>query len=60
MLDSIMSSKTLMYIGVTVGSVIGGYLPALWGVGVFSVTSVLFSTLGGIIGLVITYRLVKN
>jgi len=55
-----MSSKTVMYIGVTIGSVIGGYLPALWGGSLFSVSSILLSTLGGTIGLVITYKLVKN
>ena len=53
-----MSSKTLMYIGVTVGSIIGGYVPALWGGSLFSVSGILFSTLGGAIGLVITYKLV--
>lgn len=60
MLDSTMSSKTLMYLGVTIGSIIGGYLPALWGGSLFSVAGVLTSSLGGAIGLVITYKLIKN
>jgi dipeptide/tripeptide permease len=55
-----MSSKTLMYLGVTIGSIIGGYLPALWGGSLFSVAGVLTSSLGGAIGLVITYKLIKN
>jgi hypothetical protein len=51
-----MSTKTLYYIAVFIGSAIGAYIPALWGVGVFSFTSVLFSGLGAILGIVIVWK----
>ena len=45
-----MSAKTLVFLGMTIGSVIGGYIPTLWGAGIFSYSSVLFSGLGAILG----------
>lgn len=50
-------SKKIIYFAAFVGSVIGGYLPALWGVGLFSFTSILFSGLGGILAIVLIIRL---
>jgi hypothetical protein len=53
-----MSSKTAILIGVTIGSTIGGYLPAVWGGSLFSFSSVILSAVGGTIGLIITYKMV--
>lgn len=53
-----MSSKTVVMIGMVVGSLIGGYIPTLWGSGVFSLTSLLTTTIGGVVGVYITYKLV--
>jgi len=39
------------------GSIIGGYLTTLFGVNLFSYTSVLFSGIGGVIGLWVGYKL---
>ncbi len=36
-----MSAKFLIMIGMVVGSTIGGFLPELWGGGVFSFSSVI-------------------
>lgn len=47
----------IMAIGAIVGSVIGGYLPALWGAGPFSMSGILFSALGAIIGVIGFYKL---
>jgi hypothetical protein len=33
------------------GGIVGGYVPELWGAGSFSLTSLLFSALGGIVGI---------
>ena len=52
-----MSKKTLIWIGLTLGSLGGGYLPALWGGDLISFTSVILSTLGGILGIWLAYRL---
>ena len=46
-----MNSKHLIWIGMAVGSFVGGYVPALWGTGAFSVSGVIFSTIGGIAGI---------
>jgi len=43
-------SKTVIWIGVIVGSSLGGYVPSLFGVDVFSLWGLLGSTVGGIAG----------
>lgn len=52
-----MSKKTLIWIGLTLGSCAGGYLPALWGGDLISFSSVILSTLGGIFGIWLAYRI---
>lgn len=52
-----MSSKNLIWIGVLVGSTIGGLIPDLWGAGMLSLSSIVFSTVGGIAGIYIGYQL---
>ncbi|MCJ7805817.1 hypothetical protein MUP46_04230 [Patescibacteria group bacterium] len=54
-----MSSKTTFYIAALIGSVIGAYIPALWGAGLFSFSSVIFSAIGGIAGIVIVWKFFK-
>ena len=51
-----MASKKLYYLAVFVGSIIGGYIPALWGAGFFSFSSLLFSGLGAILAIVVVYK----
>ena len=51
-----MSAKFFIFVGMTVGSIIGGYIPVLWGAGIFSYSSVLFSGIGAIIGVWIGYK----
>lgn len=52
-----MSSKTLVFLGMTVGSIIGGYLPSLFGVDIFSYISIITSGIGAILGIWIGYKL---
>ncbi len=40
------------------GTVVGGYLPELWGASGFSLTSLLFSVVGGVAGIWLGLRLV--
>lgn len=54
-----MSDKTIIFIGMTVGSIVGGYLPTLFGVDVFSFTSILTSGVGAILGIWVAYRLIN-
>ncbi|MDD5527653.1 MAG: hypothetical protein PHO56_01610 [Patescibacteria group bacterium] len=51
--------KKIVMIGMVIGSFAGGYLPTLWGAGVFSYTSVIGGFVGGIIGIWASYKLVR-
>ena len=42
------------------GTVVGGYVPVLWGAGSFSLMSVLFSLLGGIAGIWLGVRISES
>jgi hypothetical protein len=41
----------LVWIGMIVGSAVGGYLPVLWGGDLFSFSSLILSGVGGILGI---------
>jgi hypothetical protein len=47
----------MIYFGATVGSLAGGYIPGLWGAGIFSGWSFLLGTLGGLLGVYLAYQL---
>ena len=55
-----MSTKKAIFFGMTVGGFIGGWLPSLWGAGGLSLTSVIFSTIGGLIGIWAGWRLTNG
>ncbi len=40
-----------------VGSTVGGYIPALWGGGLFSLSGILLSGLGAIAGIYIGFKM---
>jgi hypothetical protein len=44
----------------TVGMFVGGYLPVMWGASSFSLTSIVFSAVGGAAGVWLGARLVNN
>lgn len=52
-----MSRKSIVMIGMVVGSYAGGFLPTLFGAETFSLTCVLASLVGGIIGIWLAYRI---
>jgi hypothetical protein len=54
-----MSTKTLYFIAVFIGSTIGSLIPNLWGAGLLSFSSVLLSGIGGTIGIAIVYQMTK-
>jgi len=54
-METIMSRKKLIMLGMVVGSIAGGYLPALFGFDELMV-SLLGSFIGGIIGVWIGYK----
>jgi hypothetical protein len=51
------SSKSLIWIFLGIGSTIGGFIPTLWGDSFFSVWSVILTAVGGILGIYIGYKL---
>lgn len=51
-----MSQKTMYYIATFLGSIVGGYVPTLWGAGLVSISSLLFSGMGAILGIYIVYK----
>ncbi len=55
-----METKTLVWIGLFVGSSVGSTLPMIWGADVFSISSVLLSAVGGILGIWLGFKLGNN
>jgi hypothetical protein len=51
-----MSTKFVFYLAVFIGSTIGAYIPVLWGADLFSLSSVFFSGVGGILGIVVAWK----
>lgn len=51
-----MGSKRLIWLGLFLGSLAGGYIPALWGADFLSFSSIIFSALGGIAGIYVGYK----
>lgn len=58
--DNNMSRKSLVILGMIIGSLIGGYIPVIFGAGLLSYSSVLGNGLGGIIGVLIAYKLTEG
>jgi uncharacterized membrane protein YeaQ/YmgE (transglycosylase-associated protein family) len=52
-----MNPKSLVWIGVFVGSAIGGWIPSFWGVGGLSFSSIIGSTIGGLAGIWAGFKL---
>ena len=52
-----MSSKRLILIGSIVGSFVGGLIPGLWHASMFSMWGLVFSTIGGIVGIWAGWRI---
>jgi predicted MFS family arabinose efflux permease len=46
-----------IWLGIFIGSTIGGFIPDLWGAGLFSYSSVLLSGLGAFAGLWAGYKM---
>jgi len=54
-----MSSKVIIYFFLFIGSIVGAYIPKIWGAGLFSVSSLIFSTIGAILGIIIGLKITK-
>jgi uncharacterized membrane protein YeaQ/YmgE (transglycosylase-associated protein family) len=52
-----MERKTLIWIGLFLGSTVGGWLPTLWGESFLSFTSVITTAIGSVIGIWAGFKL---
>lgn len=51
-----MSQKSLIMLGMTIGTIVGGYLPTFFGVSSFSFTTIITSAIGGFLGIWVMYK----
>jgi hypothetical protein len=49
--------KKLIWLGLFVGSFVGGYVPTLWGASAFGIASVVGTAIGSIVGIYFGYRI---
>ena len=49
--------RKLIVVTTVIGSFVGGYIPSLWNADMFSVSGIIFSAIGGIIGMWIGYKI---
>lgn len=49
--------KKLIWLGMFAGSIVGGYLPVLFGASLFSFSSLFGNGIGAIVGIIIAYKL---
>ncbi|MBU0572788.1 hypothetical protein KKH23_02365 [Patescibacteria group bacterium] len=54
-----MSSKLMIYFFLFAGSIVGAYVPKIWGAGFLSISSLIFGSVGAIIGIIIGLKLTK-
>jgi hypothetical protein len=52
-----MSSNRLVWVGMVVGSAVGGIIPTLWGAGYFSFSSIILTAVGGFLGIWFGFKL---
>lgn len=52
-----MNAKPFVWLGLFIGSTIGGAIPGLWGASMFSISSILLSAVGGILGIWLGFKL---
>jgi hypothetical protein len=55
-----MSERFFYMIGLTVGSTLGAYLPTIFGVSMFSYSSIFFSMVGGLAGIWVIYKILHG
>ena len=52
-----MSTKSIIWIGMFIGSTIGSFIPSLWGDNFLSLSSMLLTALGGLVGIWLGYKM---
>lgn len=52
-----MEKQKLVWFGVFVGSTVGGFIPTLWGDSFMSMSSVIFTAIGGFLGIWLGWKI---
>ena len=52
-------TKKAVWLGMIIGSTLGGCVPMLWHASVFSMWSIVLSTVGGIAGIWVAWRMMR-
>lgn len=52
-----MERSKLVWLGLAVGSTIGGFIPSIWNAGIFSMSGVFTTAIGGIAGIWLGWKL---
>jgi uncharacterized membrane protein YeaQ/YmgE (transglycosylase-associated protein family) len=52
-----MNSNRMVWMGAFIGSIVGGYVPILWGASTFSMSGLIFSSVGAVAGIYLMYRI---
>ncbi len=55
-----MQSRSLVWLGLTVGSTLGSFVPELWGSSFLSFSSVIFTAIGGIAGIWVGFKITQG
>jgi hypothetical protein len=55
-----MNTKSLIWIGMGIGSTLGGFVPRLWGASFFSFAGFVCSGIGGLFGIWVAYKAVNS
>ena len=53
-------TKLLIGVGSFGGTIVGSYIPSLWGEDSFSVVGIVFTIIGGVVGILLGYQLAKR
>lgn len=48
--------RNAAWVGMFVGSTLGSFIPSLWGAGFLSLSAIVFTALGGFIGIWLGYK----
>jgi len=51
-----MEQRKLITICMVIGAIVGGYIPNIWNAGMFSFSGIIFSALGGFLGIWVGYK----
>jgi len=55
-----MSPKSAVFLGMLIGSLVGGWIPSIFGADLFSYAGVIGSTIGALLGVYLAYKLTMD